>query len=606
MTLFRRVFKYKKENPLAYRVLFYVLLFSSFITLLTTGIQLYTNYSKDVQLIEKRLHQIQAGYGQGLAVGAWDLEISQIYKLLNGIIQLPDIQYLLITGLADETLASVGTFKEQNIISHHSNLILIDANGTKHEVGHLQIIASLDGVDQRLRETVFQILVFQMIKTFLVSIFILLVIRHFITRHLSAIAQFTSQKNLRVLDSSLKLNRKQNTVSDELEHVVIAINRARTEILQYFTEIAKRETELKRVKNYVQSIINSMHSVLVGSNADGKVTHWNSEAHRITGLKASKAIGEGIEKVLPQSNVNHNEIRNAIAESTLLEKNNVKINREGQSTFYDVTIYPLSGNNIKEVVIRMDDVTERVRFEELMVHQEKMISVGLLAAGVAHEINNPINGVINYAQILKNDFPEKSMVHDIGTRIVKEGNRIANIVGSLLTFARHRHEKKTTIAVSRILSETLSLINVQLEKDSIHLQIDDPSNWPKITCHHHQIQQVFLNIISNSQYALNSKYPIQHKNKTLQISCKKMSKDENKMFQIVFLDKGVGIAEEALNSITDPFFSTKPIGEGTGLGLSISEGIVKDHGGSLLTESIFGEYTKVTIELPFGENRNES
>ncbi|MCK5504781.1 MAG: PAS domain-containing sensor histidine kinase, partial [Thermodesulfovibrionia bacterium] len=230
-----------------------------------------------------------------------------------------------------------------------------------------------------------------------------------------------------------------------------------------------------------------------------------------------------------------------------------------------------------------------------------LAALGELAAGVAHEINNPTNGIVNYAQILANQSKEGSQEHDLAGRIIKEGIRIAGIVSNLLSFARNGKEEKGPVGIQKIVYASLALTETQLKKDGIRLMINVPSDLPNFIAHPQQIEQVFLNIISNARYALNQKYPGAHDNKVFEITAKKITADDSPHIQIIFYDRGIGIPPGILNKIMNPFFTTKPYNISTGLGLSISHGIITDHGGNIMADSIEGEFTKIIIELPVGK-----
>jgi PAS domain S-box-containing protein len=244
------------------------------------------------------------------------------------------------------------------------------------------------------------------------------------------------------------------------------------------------------------------------------------------------------------------------------------------------------------------EISERKRAEEESIRTSHLASLGELAAGVAHEINNPINGIINYTQILANKITPRTREHEIAMRIIKEGDRIAGIVNNLLSFAREIKEQKKPVNIRDIMSDSLALTETQLKKDGIRLIIHFSSDLPTITAQPQQIEQVFLNIISNARYALNQKYPTANRDKLLEIRCETVGFDHNPYVKIVFHDHGCGMPAEIRDKIINPFFTTKPTGIGTGLGLSISHGIITDHGGSIRVDSTQGEFTKVVIELP--------
>lgn len=267
---------------------------------------------------------------------------------------------------------------------------------------------------------------------------------------------------------------------------------------------------------------------------------------------------------------------------------------------WDIRAFPIKDETgkVKSVIELARDITNKINLEAGATRTRHLASLGELAAGVAHEINNPINNIINYGQILIDEFEKENRDDEIAQRIIKDGDRIATIVKSLLSFARIRKEEKCLMPLHEIFSDTLSLTSAQIRKDGIHLTVDIPSKPIKLPVHPQQIQQVFLNIISNSRFALNQKYPGTHENKILEIKCDETRIDGQKYVRIVFLDNGTGIPANVIDKVVNPFFSTKPNRVGTGLGLSISHGIISEHGGKLLINSVEGDFTIITINLP--------
>jgi signal transduction histidine kinase len=228
----------------------------------------------------------------------------------------------------------------------------------------------------------------------------------------------------------------------------------------------------------------------------------------------------------------------------------------------------------------------------------QLASLGELAGGVAHEISNPVNGIINYAQILSNKIKEGTEEQNIAGLIIKEGDRIAGIVNSLLSFERSRKEKKHPVSIHEIMSDTLKLTESQIRNDGIKSAVDIPPDLPKIFAHPQQIKVVFLNIISNSRYALNHKFPHIHESKIFNIYGKEVTIDNIPHIEIMFYDNGIGIREEILDKVMNPFFTTGEPGVNAGLGLSISHSIINNHSGMLTVDSKEGEFTTVTIGLP--------
>ncbi|GAB4165589.1 MAG: hypothetical protein Tsb0017_12810 [Geothermobacteraceae bacterium] len=249
-----------------------------------------------------------------------------------------------------------------------------------------------------------------------------------------------------------------------------------------------------------------------------------------------------------------------------------------------------------QVMVLAHDVTEKIRLQAQTMRTGQLAALGELAAGVAHEINNPINGIINYAQIMVNRAAKEGRTDEIAERILKEGDRIATIVGNLLSFSRDKKEEPRPVRLQDILSEALTLCEARLKKDGISIEIDIPSDFPCLLGRHQQLEQVFINLINNARYALNARFRGTDPNKKLRISA---DVDREKgMATVVVEDRGIGIPAHLVNRILNPFFSTKPQNEGTGLGLSICHGIVQDHGGQIDFDSRENDYTRVILTLP--------
>ncbi|MCE5333545.1 MAG: PAS domain-containing protein [Desulfobacteraceae bacterium] len=284
------------------------------------------------------------------------------------------------------------------------------------------------------------------------------------------------------------------------------------------------------------------------------------------------------------------------------EKEVAVVTRNG--AVLDLRAFPIKEDGrVSRALLLVSDITEKMALQAEAMQACHLATLGELAAGIAHEINNPIMGIINYGQILINECGAESMENDIGKRIVKEGERIGRIVKTLLSYARDdEREKKRAAFISAILEESIILTQAQMRKEGVDLKIKLLDSLPEVDVNFQQIQQIFINIISNARYALNEKYPGRHRNKLLEITGEKVIIGDRPYVRIVFHDQGVGISPHELTMLTKAFFSTKPFGKGTGLGLNITEKIITDHGGFLSFESIQGEFTKVMVDLPVKVN----
>ncbi len=410
--IFSNPLKYR-EHPLAYRLLFCILLCSSFFTLLSTAFQLYSDYRNDVGFIEERMEEIGGSHVPGLSNSLWHYDDQLTEALLNGILQLPDIQYLEIQTETGECLTAIGKLHtEKDVISRQFPLIYEKKNIP--QIGMLYVVATLEGVYQRLHGKILVILGAQAVKTFLVSAFIIFIFQYLITRHLHTMSRYAQQIDFNNSDHSLTLNRTPSGGSypDELDQVVNAINKMHVNLVRDIAARKHAENELRQVKNYLNNIINSMPSVLVGTDHEKCVKYWNFEAEKITGISANNARGQRVENFFPQLNGHIEQIHSAMMSQKPQKAVKVMTRVNGDIHYFDIMFYPLITNGVQGVILRMDDVTERVRLEDMLVQTEKMMSVGGLAAGMAHEINNPLAGILQSAQnILRRISHELPKMH---------------------------------------------------------------------------------------------------------------------------------------------------------------------------------------------------
>ncbi len=269
---------------------------------------------------------------------------------------------------------------------------------------------------------------------------------------------------------------------------------------------------------------------------------------------------------------------------------------------YSFTISPLTeaDGSVNKIMLIARELTRDESRKVDSIRTSKLAAIGELAAGVAHEINNPITGIINFSQILIDNYTLEPDAVTIVHKIIREGDRIADITHNLLSFSRSDPSDPEPIDPVEIVKESLTLIKHHLQKDGILLDIHFPEERTLIVGDFRKLQQVFLNLISNSRYALNARHPFPDPLKKISISCELKDKQIPSTYCITLKDHGTGMPQSVLERLFEPFYTTKDPGEGTGLGLSISYGILKDHGGDLRVNSVINDYTEMIIELPAG------
>jgi PAS domain S-box-containing protein len=252
------------------------------------------------------------------------------------------------------------------------------------------------------------------------------------------------------------------------------------------------------------------------------------------------------------------------------------------------------------------DISERKKSEEEMAclefqlrQEQKLAAVGTLAGGVAHEINNPLMGMINYAQLIHDRLPpDTTPLGEYCTEIIREGERIATIVRSLLSFSRQEQVNPTENEAIGVVRSILSLTEQLLSKEEIAIELDCATDLPPIRCVPAQIQQVLLNLLTNARDALNERFPGFDPQKRILLKLEPITQAGLQFVRITVRDTGKGIPETIRARVFDPFFTTKDRTRGTGLGLTISHQIAAEHGGQLSFDSTTGRGTAFYLDLP--------
>jgi PAS domain S-box-containing protein len=254
--------------------------------------------------------------------------------------------------------------------------------------------------------------------------------------------------------------------------------------------------------------------------------------------------------------------------------------------------------SIRDIAERKRAEGERSRMEVQLRHQQKLESVGTLASGVAHQINNPINVVMNYAELILARADQHDAVKAYASEILAESQRIASIVKELLASSRKDDEGLRACRVADVVAATLGLVGGGLEERHILLVVDVPDALPLVRGRPQELQQVLASLVDNARDALEERYPGAHPDKLLRVEAGELLREAETWVRVTVEDHGIGIPKEAIVRVFDPFFTSKPRARSTGLGLSISHAIVKEHRGDLSVESELGRWTRVHVDLP--------
>ena len=390
----------------------------------------------------------------------------------------------------------------------------------------------------------------------------------------------------------------------------------------------RAEKELRKATSAFEGILDSMPSLVIGVDIDCRVTHWNRAARDLTGLEPQGVVGRPLHDALPRLSGLVDTVRRSMAEQSPIRMDRASFALDGELRQEDILIFPLVGETTYGAVIRLDDVTERVRLEQMMIQSEKMTSLAGLAAGMAHEINSPLAGIGGYAFNIRNrifgdldkneatarecgvslegvrEYASRRGIAQMVDGIVEAGERAARIVGNMLKFSRRSESVMTPHDMARLLDATLELLASDqdlrrgLDFRSIAITRDYQPDMPEVPCEGSEMQQVFFNLFKNGAQAMADKrYAAKAPAFTVRLC------EEDGAARIEIEDNGPGMTDEVRRRIFEPFFTTKPVGQGTGLGLSVSYFIVtRQHGGSMDVRSAPGEGTTFIIHLPLGRD----
>ncbi|MFN0111824.1 MAG: ATP-binding protein [Blastocatellia bacterium] len=387
-------------------------------------------------------------------------------------------------------------------------------------------------------------------------------------------------------------------------------------------EQATRAKELARLKEFNENIIESINVGVMVINLSGRITNWNGALEDIYGLSRDETISRRITEVFDTdmlralrelmarsewqnghhigsangsvNGVNGHNHLNGHANGTHGEPLNIYKFRarsaNGRDLTLNISLAPLQSktSQVEGTLVAIEDVTERMRLEEQLQQSDKLSSIGLLAAGVAHEVNTPLTGISSYSQMLMQQIPDKDDPrHQLLEKIHRQTSRASSIVNNLLNFSRVSDARLVPVDLNRVLDDTIQLLEAQLRSTEIEVVRNYVGTLPFASGNAGKLQQVFMNLILNARDAM-------PQGGRLEIA----TESDFESIRISFRDTGIGIAPDHLARIYDPFFTTKQIGKGTGLGLAVSYGIIGDHGGYISVESQLGEGTTFQISLP--------
>jgi PAS domain S-box-containing protein len=376
-------------------------------------------------------------------------------------------------------------------------------------------------------------------------------------------------------------------------YVAIAIENA-----SLYHSLQRKVEEYERLKEFSENIVESINVGILAADLEDRVESWNSQIEQLSGITREHALGKRLSDLFPaELSEQFDRVRGQTGIHNIYKfvlKPAVNGNGNGlparfREATLNVAIAPLVSREQEQIgrLIIFDDVTDRAELEQRLVQADKLSSIGLLAAGVAHEVNTPLAVISTYAQMLAKQVAGDSQKTVILDKIAKQTFRASEIVNSLLNFSRTSSTSFGDLSLNKVIQETLSLLDHQLQKAGIQVKTEMEANLPAVHGNTGKLQQVFLNLFLNARDAMAA-------GGTLEVR----TWSEGLGVKAEVADSGPGIAPENLHRIYDPFFTTKAARKGTGLGLSVTYGIIQEHGGSIEVANRPGGGARFRLELP--------
>jgi len=366
-------------------------------------------------------------------------------------------------------------------------------------------------------------------------------------------------------------------------YVAMAIEGARL-----YESLERKALEYQALKDFSENIIESIDAGIVAWNPEQCIESWNSSMERLYGFRGAEAEGKRLADVFPPELLAQLPRHSEPYRSLNLYKFRLN-NAAGRALIVNLSTVPLLGKDDHVIgrLLIMNDLTDRVELEDQLVQAEKLSSIGILAAGVAHEVNTPLAVITSQLQMLMRQLPSGDPHSGVLERVVKQGFRASEIINNLLKFSRVSGSERVETELSKVVQDTLALVAPVLRAAKISVQTHLDSDLPPIQGNAGKLQQVFMNLIMNARDAM----PYGGN-----LTVETRASDSTVCVEIS--DNGVGISPEHLRKIFDPFFTTKATNHGTGLGLAVSYGIIREHSGKIYVDSSVGRGASFRLEFP--------
>ncbi|WP_432468852.1 ATP-binding protein [Agarivorans sp. Z349TD_8] len=647
--LWKKLALNKGANSLSLRMLSYILICSTLLALIITLIQLYYDYKQDVKVIEESIDQIEVSFLQPIAASLWNLDEEQVEVQIEGIMNLPNMQYVLvkeILGSSEVPLLARGRSTNQYDLSQEFDLIYQD-----EMVGKLFVAASLEQVYERLWQKAMLILISQTVKTLVVSIGILFIIYYVIVRHINTIVDYTRNLDLDNLGAPLKINAKGKQRNDELGELVNTLNQMTRKIDHEFAQKLKATEQLAHERDFSATVINSSNAVIVTLDNQLNVLTVNPAGVLLTGFHQEELIGQNWLSVFVD-NDRRDKIEADLRQLRVIQDQELTLTDQvnNQYTLLWTFVPFYEGNHVSRMIAFGDDVTPLKRVEkeiktlndeleqkvksrterleesnlqlasafdklknaqQSLVEAEKMASLGGLVAGVAHEINTPIGISVTAASYLQEQGKQLEKNIETGKLsrrymeelisnlqqstelLLNNLRRASDLISSFKQVAVDQSSEACyTFNLNENVNQVITSLGHKIRRSGCTIKVDCPSDL-ELYSFPGSFTQIYSNLILNS-----IKHGFEEWDGEKQINIHIYR--EGEQLHLDYQDTGRGVESSIVNRIFDPFVTSKRGQGGSGLGTHIVYNLVVQLlKGHISFDSKENEGVKFFIRLPY-------
>ncbi len=620
----------KIKGRLAYKLVIYIVLFSSLITLILTAIQLYVDYQRDIENLNVQFMQIEKSFLPSLSSALWRYNDELIKAQLEGIWKLRDIEYVEVLD-ARRSVTSMGTFQHTNQLTKEFSLTYL-FKGKKISLGTLTVSATFSGIYGRLYQKLIIILLSSAVKIFFTSFFMLILFNILVVRHLKKMADYFQTYSLtdRAEALHLDINKSGFDKANELTRIESEINKlietirnsydtAQEMVTQSTLELERVNEKLKneiheRKATYKQlriseekyrTLVEEINDIIYSTDNTGVVTYISPAVEKLMGYGISEIVGRNFMEFLhPDDYDNIKKRFKEITKDGLLFPYEYRmLSKSGDIHWVRSSSKPIyQGGCIVGLRGVYTDITESKKLEDQLRQAHKMEAIGTLAGGIAHEFNNVLGIILGNTELALDDVPDWNPERDFLEEIRSASLRAKDMVGQILSFARKTMTDLTPLEINTILRESLKMMRATIPS-TVEIKTSLPPEPFMIMGNSAEIRQIIMNLCSNADFTMKERGGV------LEVGTALVNLDQESaslyeglvpgnFVKMTIKDSGQGISPEILNKIFEPYFTTKDVGQGTGMGLAVVYGLVKKCNGAIDVRSRMGEGTIVEVLFP--------